>query len=138
MKTSGKKRIYLILVGVLLATIGLWVYSTVEPFETWAYAVFAFIALAIGLSLFFVSAEVKSEKAGLPANDEFTKRIKEKAAATAFSISIFMWTFGAMFLVDSGVRADLVIGLGILGMGLIFLVSWFYYSRTGIEDEHQD
>ena len=90
----------------------------------------------VGLSAYFVSGEVKNEKAGLPANDEFSKRIKEKAAATAFSISIFMWTFGAMFLVDTGMRADLVIGLGILGMGVIFLGSWLYYSRTGVEDEH--
>ena len=136
MKTKGKRVIHVILIVAIMATVGLWVYGSKEPLAPWTYAIFGLMALVIGLSLYFASTEVKNEKAGLPANDEFSKRIKEKAGATAFSISIFMWTFGAMFLVDTGIRADLVIGLGILGMGLIFLGSWLYYSRTGLEDDH--
>ena len=71
-------------------------------------------------------------------NVELSKRIKEKAAAKAFNFSIYMWTFALLFLIDMGPRVKIIVGLGLLGMGLTFLINWFYLSKVGISDENKD
>lgn len=138
MESKSKLFIILVLIGAASFSIGLWAYSTQEPLNVAFYVMAAAVAIIVLLSMYFAYNSFKSEKAGLPAEDELSKRIKEKAASKAFNLSIYMWTFAAMFIVDTGIRAELIIGLGIMGMGLIFLVTWFYLSKTGISDADQD
>ena len=42
----------------------------------------------------------------------------------------------AMFTIDSNLRIEIPIGIGILGMSLLFVGFRIYYSKIGIEDEN--
>lgn len=119
--------------GVML--LGLWAYMAKEPFNTIGYLIFGLSILMIVFGLYFKIQIYKNEKSGLNPDDELSKRIKEKAAAKAFSFSIYMWVFIILFLIDMEPRDKIIIGLGLIGMGIIFFLNWIYYSKIGISDE---
>lgn len=121
----------------IIALIAFWVFKATKPFNIETYFVLGLVALIIGISLYFKITSYKSEKAGLTAEDELSKRVKEKSAAKAFNWSIYMWLF-ILFLVDMEPRENIIIGLGIIGMGLIFFLNWLYLSKEGISDENKD
>ena len=138
MKTKHKSLISFIspMLGIILLV--LWVHKAKEPFDTLGYLVFGLCILLIGFGLYFKIQSYKNEKAGLTSDDELSKRIKEKAAAKAFSISIYMWLFAILFLIGSEPRVKILISFGMIGMVLIFFLNWFYYSKVGISDENKD
>ena len=138
MKTKHKSLISFICPALGLTLLGLWLYMAKEPFDTIGYFIFGLSILLIGFGLYFKIQSYKSEKAGLASDDELSKRIKEKAAANAFSISIYMWLFVILFLLEIEPRVKIIIGFGLLGMVLIFFLNWFYYSKVGIPDENKD
>tara|TARA_R110002073_G_scaffold108336_9_gene243659 strand:- start:90689 stop:91027 length:339 start_codon:yes stop_codon:yes gene_type:complete len=109
-----------------------------EPFNTIGYLIFGLSILLIGFGLYFKVLRFNNEKLGLTSDDEFSKRIKEKAASKAFRFSIYMWFFVIIFLTNTEPRAKIIIGLGFLGMGLIFFLNWLYYSKVGISDENKN
>jgi len=119
--------------GIML--LGLWAYLAKEPFNTMGYLIFGLSILMIGFGLYFKIQRFNSEKSGLNPDDELSKRIKEKAASKAFSFSIYMWVFIILFLLEMEPRDKIIIGLGLIGMGLIFFLNWIYYSKIGISDE---
>ena len=138
MKSQYKFLLSAVPLAGIVALIGFWAYKTTKPFDSVAYLIFGLVILVVLLSLYFKITTYKNEKAGLSAEDEFSKRIKEKAAANAFNWSIYMWTFVILFLIDVEPRTKIIIGLGIMGMGLLFLFNWFYLSKVGLPDDNKD
>jgi hypothetical protein len=121
-----------------MALICLWALTTTKPFDTVAYLIFGLVLVIVSISMYFKFISYKSEQNGLTAEDEFSKMIKEKAAANSFNWSIYMWTFAILFLIDSQPRTKIIMGLGIVGMGLIFFLNWLYLSKMGLSDENND
>ncbi|MGB5499162.1 MAG: hypothetical protein WBM77_09565 [Maribacter sp.] len=138
MKTKHKSLISFISPVLGLVLLGLWAYKTTESFDAMGYLIFGLGVFLIGFGLYFKIRSFKSEKAGLTSEDELSKRIKEKAAANAFSYSIYMWVFVILFLVDIEPKDKIIIGLGLMGMVLIFFLNWLYYSKVGISDENKN
>ncbi len=138
MKTKHKSLISFILPVLGITLLGLWAYKAKEPFDTVGYLIFGLSILMIGFGLYFKIQSYKSEKAGLTSDDELSKRIREKAASKAFSISIYMWLFAILFLIGIEPKVKIIIGVGLLGMVLVFFINWFYYSKVGISDENKD
>ena len=138
MKTKHKSLISFISPTLGIMLLGLWAYMAKEPFNTIGYLIFGLSILMIGFGLYFKIQRFNSEKSGLTADDELSKRIREKAAAKAFSYSIYMWVFAILFLIDMEPRDKIIIGLGLMGMGLIFFLNWLYYSKVGVSDEDKD
>lgn len=121
--------------AVVVALLTYFAYQSEKSFDLTAYVIFGACILIVGLGLYFKIDSFKSVKAGLKPTDELSKRIKEKAAAKAFEFSIFMWVLGVLFITDIDPKSKIIIGLGVIGMGLVFLLTWFYYSKVGVSDE---
>jgi hypothetical protein len=85
-----------------------------------------FVVLAFAIIVVF--RRLKSAKQNLPAEDEMSKGILRKGAATSYYVSLYMW-LAFMFFED---RIDLerstLIGAGILGMAVIYALSWVYHN----------
>jgi peptidoglycan/LPS O-acetylase OafA/YrhL len=78
---------------------------------------------------------IGSEKRGQPAEDEFSKKVMQKAAALSYFVSLYLW-LGIMYLADKlKTETDVMFGWGILGMAVIFGASWLFYNFRGIKDE---
>ena len=138
MKTKHKSFISFISPVLGLTLLGLWAYMAKEPFDKLGYLIFGLSILLIGFGLYFRIQSYKSTKAGLTSDDELSKRIKEKAAAKAFGISIYMWLFIILFVKGTEPKVKIIMGFGLLGMALVFFLNWLYYSKVGISDENKD
>jgi len=124
----------MMLAGTLTFSAGLWLYSTIETLGTFEITVAVLVALMVIFSLFIGIKRLQDEKKGLTPEDELSKSIKQRAAAMAFMYSFYLWTFIIIFTVDSALRIEIPIGIGIMGMGILFIGFWIYYSKTGIDN----
>ena len=102
------------------------------PFE---YTAAGVVTLIVAFSAYFGFKRIKDEKKGLPADDEMSEMIKQKAAARAFAYSFYTWLAILIFTTDSNLDIEVPIGLGILIMGVLFIGFWMYYLKKGLPDE---
>lgn len=125
----------------ILGLMSFWIFTSTKPFNEFAYGIIGVMLLVVGFAIYSGIQALKDAKSGLNPVDELSKSINEKAAATAFKISIFMWLFSLfaldMFPVYTVNNAKFLIAVGMLGMALIFLFTRLYFSLVGI-DEHKD
>lgn len=135
---STKTALILVLVGAVMFSGGLWVYSTSKSLGLLEIGTAILVLIVVLLSLFVGLKRIKDEKKGLPVDDELSLRIKQKAGASAFSVSFILWPIILIFTMDSDLDVRIPIEIGILAMGLIFIGFWIYYSRMGLKDENQN
>ncbi len=135
---STKTALILVLVGAVMFSGGLWLYSTGKSLGLLEIGTAILVLIVVLLSLFVGLKRIKDEKKGLPVDDELSLRIKQKAGASAFSVSFILWPIILIFTMDSDLDVRIPIEIGILAMGLIFIGFWIYFSRMGLKDENQN
>jgi len=133
---NSRTNLLVILAGAVSFIGGLWAYSTMTPLGAFEYGVAGLVLAIVVFSLVVGKKRMKDEKEGLAVDDELSNQIKQKAAAKSFMFSIYLWTMILMYTVDTQVRIEVPIGIGILGMALLFVGFWIYYSKNGIEREN--
>jgi hypothetical protein len=85
-----------------------------------------FVVLAFAIIVVF--RRLKSAKQNLPAEDELSKSILLKAAATSYYVSLYLWLAFMFFEEHIDLERSTLIGLGILGMAVIYALSWVYHN----------
>jgi peptidoglycan/LPS O-acetylase OafA/YrhL len=85
-----------------------------------------FVVLAFAIIVVF--RRLKSAKQNLPAEDELSKSILLKAAATSYYVSLYMWLAFMFFEEHIDLERSTLIGAGILGMAVIYALSWVYHN----------
>jgi len=70
-----------------------------------------------------------------PAEDEYTKKVMQKTASYSFYISLYLWLLISYFSEDSGMDTQQVIGLGVVGMAIVFAISWVVVKLIGLRNE---
>ncbi len=91
----------------------------------------ALLTILIGIIsfIFQIIKRRKDLEAGTPADDEFTKLAKVYAGNQAFLYSMYLWLL--IFVFNSAfTKNETMIGVGVLGSGLIYGVSLWYFKRT--------
>lgn len=92
------------------------------------------IFLVLAFSAFILFKRVASLSRGEPIEDELSKKIMQKTSSISYYVSLYWWLF-VMYISDSaGMETHTVIGLGILGMAIIFVLSWGLISFRGIKE----
>ena len=115
-----KKAIILFIVVALVSvTTILWLFTSHETLKSFDFLSFGVIFLVVGFAVFFGYKRLTSAKRGEPAEDELSKKILLKTAATSYYVSLYMW-LGIMFIKERvNLDTDELFGAGILGMALI-------------------
>lgn len=131
-----KTRTYfvILLIGVVTLSLGAWVYysknDTLEIADLMQYAI---IVVLVAFALIFGIRRLKSERRGEPAEDEFSKKIMQRAAATSYYVSLYWW-LALVYLSDNWQKeTESLIGTGILGMAILFALCWVYYKIKGVK-----
>lgn len=127
-----KTSLLLILAGAVTFTMALWLYSTQEALTSFEYIVAGLVFVIVVVSIVVGLRRLKEAKQGIPPEDELSIQIKQKAAAVAFSFSFIVWTMILIFLGNENIGHTIPIGIGIVSTGLLFLILWAYYSKTGL------
>ena len=128
----------LILAGAVSFSMGLWFYAQQNPLSVTEYVVASLVFLVVVFSLIVGRRRMRDEKRGLPVEDELSKDIKRRAAASAFMWSFYLWTLITVFTIDTDIRPELPLEAGLLGMAVLFVAFWAYYSKTGTRDANTD
>ena len=84
--------------------------------------------VVVVFAVFFAFRRLKSAKQNLPAEDEMSKKLLRKSAATSYYVSIYMWLAFMFFEERIDLERSTLIGAGILGMALIYALSWIYHN----------
>ena len=131
-----KKRssLLILLIGVVTLSLGAWVYysknDTLEIADLMQYAI---IIVLVAFALILGIRRLKSERRGEPAEDELSKKILQQAASTAFYVSLYWWLVLSYLSDNWDLDSGSVIGRGILGMAIIFVLSWFFVKMKGVK-----
>ncbi len=86
------------------------------------------LLVVLVFAIFFAFRRLRSAKQNLPAEDEMSKKILRKSAATSYYVSIYMWLAFMFFEEHIDLERSTLIGAGILGMALVYALSWIYHN----------
>jgi hypothetical protein len=92
------------------------------------------ILILILTSSYIIYDKIKNIKAGLPTKDERLKQAAYKAGYYGFIAAIWgalLTNFGYNILYDEDLRGGLVVAAVVLISGIVFMVSYLYFSRKG-------
>lgn len=85
-----------------------------------------FVVLAFAIKVIY--RRVKSARQKLPAEDEMSKSILRHGADTSYYVSMYIWLAFMFFEQRIDLERSTLIGAGILGMAVIYALSWIYHS----------
>jgi Ca2+/Na+ antiporter len=90
---------------------------------------FLMLSLILFLSLMavFLKKSYRDMKAGIPAQDERSKKVRLYAAGYSYFFSLYLWL--ALLMFQKHFDHDDILLTGLLGMGIIFGVSWIIVNK---------
>jgi len=119
MKT--KTSFLILLIGVVIISLGAWVYySKNDSLEIADLMQYGILLVLVAFALMIGLSRLRSERRGEPAEDELSKKIMQQAASTAFYVSLYWWLILSYVSENWDMETGSVIGRGILGDGHYF------------------
>jgi len=127
-----------IALGIVITTLVVFTFAyyiltdpSIELFDLISIPVILIIILT---SSYIIYDKLKNIKAGLPTKDERLKQAAYKAGYYGFIAAIWgalLTNFGYNILYDEDLRGGLVVAAVVLISGIVFIVSYLYFSRKG-------
>jgi hypothetical protein len=132
---KAKSSLIFIIAASVTASLGFWIYYVMEgSLALTDIFQFSVILILIVFALYIGIKRIQSERKGLPAEDELSKKVLSKAASSAFYLSLYMW-LAISYLSDSKSMATQTwIGTGIVCMSLLFALSWIFHRIKGVNE----
>ena len=131
-----KKIVSGIVIIILLAVGALFFYKSAENSQA-DFAQLVILTLVVGFAIFISYKKIVSFKKGEPDKDELSQLLLQKAAATAFYTSLYMWLI-ISYLNGRGeaeMETEQLIGFGIIGMAILFAGFWLFYKIKGVKND---
>jgi hypothetical protein len=131
-----KKSVWTIVLAIfVLISIGIWFFlqkSTVSSPELFQIPI---LIVIIGFGVFIGVSRFKSVRKGEPAEDELSKKLLTKASSFSFYATLY-WLLILMYLSDRiKLETHSILGIGILGMAVLFVLSWIFFKIKGLKDD---
>ena len=129
MKTNDYRKTILLITtscGVL-AGVFVWLRSSEKVINLSEVGMIGAVVLMVGFALFLGFRRLRSLKENLPAEDEMSKKILRKGAATSYYLSLYFWLALMMFEERISLERSTLIGVGITGMAILYALSWIYH-----------
>lgn len=127
--------IVFVLAALVLATTGLWFFSTSDKFNLAELTGLGVIVLVVAFAVFVGYKRLISAKRGEPAEDELSKKVMQKTASLSYYISLYLWLAIMYFSDKFNYETHTFIAAGILGMAITFAVCWLVLNFRGIRNE---
>ena len=126
--------IIFIVAALVLVSTALWFFSSEAASDPMELVQLVVIILVVGFAIFLGVRMLKGVRRGEPVEDELTRRVLQRSAATAYYISLFIWVF-LLYLKDRVTfDTEVLLGTGILGMAVAFAVCWVIYYLRGLRN----
>lgn len=130
-----KKMIVIFMVSTLvLAGMAAWALKGKIVGNTGEIVMAGVVFILVGFAAALGASRLRSRHRGEPAEDELSKRIMTRASSLAYYVSIYLWLF-IMYIGDkTTLPAQSIVGTGIAGMAVVFLLCWLGVKFFGMKD----
>jgi hypothetical protein len=127
-----KKGVLMIVLSVLvIVSVVFWILNDTTEIKSADLLMYGIILLVTVFAIALAISRLKSAKAGLTAEDELSRLIKDKASSRSYYVSLYWWLI-LMYLSDkTTLEPHTLIGAGILGMAVLFAGFWVYFNFKG-------
>lgn len=130
-----KSILVFVIAGLVLITTGIWFFSSDKAIGKTDLMQFGVIILVIAFAVFFGIKRLNSARRGEPVEDEMSKKVMQRTAGLSYFISLYLW-LGIMYFSDRiKLETHSLIGLGIVGMAVVFTACWLYFNFRGVKNE---
>jgi hypothetical protein len=120
--------------ALVLATLALWALKGHIAGNTQEIVMIGIVLVLVGFAVFLGVSRLRSHQRGEPAEDELSKKVMMRASSFAYYISIYLWLF-VMYISDkTTLAAHSLVGAGIAGMALVFLLCWLGVKAFGTKN----
>jgi hypothetical protein len=130
-----KRTVVVFVVSALILTgLGLWALKGHLSGDIQEIAMAGLLLVVVGFAVFVGLSRLRSRARREPGEDELSRSIMTRASSLAYYISIYLWLF-VMYVSDkTTLAADSLVGVGILGMAVVFLFCWLGFKFFGIKN----
>jgi len=131
-----KRTILMFIISALVvASLVLWVLKGHVAGNTQEMIMVGTALVIVGFAVYLGLQRLRSHWRHEPAEDELSKRIMLRASSLAYYVSIYLWLF-VMYISDkTTLEAHSLIGAGILGMAVVFLLCWLGEKAFGVKHD---
>ena len=131
-----EKTTALVGIGIVILVIFTFIFYLIgkENIEMFDILSILIVGIIVITSSYLILDRVKSLKAGLPAQDERLKMAGFRAGYYGFIAAIWSAVgsnMGSIILFDQELRGGLVVAAVVLVSGIVFMISYIYFSRKG-------
>ncbi len=115
---------------------GLWIIQPDEsPASVLEIIFVGIIAIFFGLGVYFGINRMRNKQKGFPEEDEMSRSITQKAAALSFYLGVIWWLVLIYFYSHTTIDLNWILASGMIGMAVIFIISWAVLTIRGISYE---
>jgi len=131
-----KKAIITFIVSALvLASLALWALKGHFSGNIGEIVMAGTALVLVGFAVYVGVSRLRSHQRREPGEDELSRKVTIKASSLSYYVSIYLWLF-VMYISDkTPLAAHTLIGAGILGMAVVFLLSWLGVKALGLKHE---
>lgn len=123
-----KKVIIMILVAILVL-VGMVVFLLdSKDLDYKDYLMIGIQVVVVGFGIILIVRRMRDVRNKVPAEDEMSRDVKRRGASTSYYVSLYMWLAIMIFEERFELERSSLIGGGILGMALIYALSWIYHN----------
>jgi hypothetical protein len=128
----NKTIVIFVLAALVLLTVLFWVFSDGFQWNLDEILMIGGVVIVYGFAILVAFRRVKSLAMREPAEDELSRALMTRSSSLSYYISIYLWLVIMYFSDKTSLAPDALIGLGILGMAMVFFLSWVgvkFFSR---------
>lgn len=123
-----KKVILIVVISVaVVATTIYWLVASTNQGDRGGLLTVPVLVLVVGLALALAFRRVRDLKQKVPPEDELSKKIMRRGAAASYYFSLYLWLVIMYFEEKIELERSSLIGAGIMGMAIIWTLSWLYH-----------
>jgi hypothetical protein len=123
-----RKAIFMVVLAVaLIVSFLYWMIFHSDKMEIQEILMITGLVLLVGFSLYLAFRRLRDVKNNTPGDDEMSRNIMRRGAATSYYVSIYFWLLIMILEEKINLERSSLIGAGIMGMAVIWALSWIYH-----------
>lgn len=131
----NKTIVSFVISALVLLSLAVWALKGYISGNTQEILIAAIVLVLVGFAVYLGVSRIRSRLRREPGEDELSRKVMTRASSLAYYISIYFWLF-IMYVSDkTSLEAHSLVGVGILGMAVIFLLCWLGVKAFGMKNE---
>lgn len=94
----------------------------------------AIVIVVVGFAVYLGVSRIRSRLRREPAEDELSRKVMTRASSLSYYVSLYLWLFIMCISDKTSLATHSLVGAGILGMAVVFLLCWLGVKAFGMKN----